>query len=68
MSERRILLKHEVLARVRLSNPTIYRLRRKGKFPEPFVIGEQKVAWFADEIEAWLEARERTSLAPAEAA
>jgi predicted DNA-binding transcriptional regulator AlpA len=50
----RLLFPHEVRAEVRLSEPTIYRLRRKGKFPEPILLGERRIAWWKSTIDKWL--------------
>jgi prophage regulatory protein len=61
----RLLFPDEVRAMVRLSEPTIYRLRRKGKFPAPILLGEKRVAYRQSEIEAWIESRGRASYAPA---
>jgi len=57
----RLLLPQEVRARVRLSEPTIYRLRRRGKFPSPILLGEKRIAYRESEIEAWIEARRRAA-------
>ena len=57
----RLLLPKEVRARVRLSEPTIYRLRRKGKFPSPVLLGEKRIAYLESEIEAWIKARHRAA-------
>ena len=50
----------EVRAEVRLSEPTIYRLRRKGKFPEP-ILGERRIAWWKSDRQ-WL--ADRTTARP----
>jgi prophage regulatory protein len=44
----------EVVARTRLSAPTIWRLERKGKFPKRLVIGLRRVAWRAVELDRWM--------------
>jgi prophage regulatory protein len=44
----------EVLARTRLSAPTIWRLERKGKFPKRLVIGFRRVAWRVAELDRWI--------------
>jgi prophage regulatory protein len=44
----------EVIARTRLSAPTIWRLERKGKFPKRLVIGIRRVAWRAAELDRWM--------------
>jgi predicted DNA-binding transcriptional regulator AlpA len=38
----------EVVARTRLSAPTIWRLERKGKFPKRLIIGLRRVAALAE--------------------
>jgi predicted DNA-binding transcriptional regulator AlpA len=53
-----LLLPVEVRERVRLSQPTIDRMRRKGKFSEPLIIGERRIAWRASVIETWLAERD----------
>ena len=54
-----LLLPDEVRARVRLSEPTIYRLRRAGRFPAPLRLGPKRIAWRESEIEAWIAACDR---------
>jgi prophage regulatory protein len=44
----------EVIARTRLSAPTIWRLERKGKFPKRLVIGFRRVAWRVAELDRWM--------------
>lgn len=41
----------------------IRRLVKAGKFPRPIELGENRVAWRVDEVDAWLEARPRRKLA-----
>jgi prophage regulatory protein len=36
------------------SRPHLWRLVRDGKFPKPVHLGERKIAWVADEIDAHL--------------
>ena len=62
----RLLFPEEVRAEVRLSEPTIYRLRRKGKFPEPVLLGERRIAWWKSEVDKWL-AERTTGRRPLEA-
>jgi predicted DNA-binding transcriptional regulator AlpA len=58
---RRLLLKRAVLDRVPLSYPAIWEKMRNGTFPRSVVVGA-KVAWFEDEIDAWLAGLKRTVL------
>lgn len=51
----KLLFPSEVEAMTRLSQPTIYRLRRKGKFPAPVMLGEKRIAYRQSEIEAWIQ-------------
>jgi len=44
----------EVVARTRLSAPTIWRLERKGKFPKRIVIGFRRVAWRVADLNRWM--------------
>lgn len=47
----------EVLERTRLSKTTLSRMERAGRFPTRLHLSERKVAWVADEIDEWLQAR-----------
>ncbi|GJE00033.1 helix-turn-helix transcriptional regulator [Methylobacterium isbiliense] len=59
----------EVEAKTGLSNATLHRLRRKGRFPDPIRIGERRIAWPEAEVDEWLAKRERSRLcSPATAA
>ncbi len=64
----KLLLPEEVRAIVRLSEPTIYRLRRKGRFPAPILVSDKRIAYRESEILAWIEARQRAVYATANAA
>jgi prophage regulatory protein len=43
-----------------LSNSTVRRLIRAGKFPSPFPLSTQAVGFDLAEIEAWIESRKAT--------
>ncbi len=49
--------KPEVLKRVGLSDPTVWRLERDGKFPKRFKLGGNSVGWLKSEIDGWIELR-----------
>lgn len=51
---KRLIFKREVLRRVGLSYPTIWKMMREGRFPRSRVCGG-KSAWLEDEVEAWIE-------------
>ena len=55
---RRLLLKAEVLDRVRVSYPTLWDWMKQGTFPRGIFVGA-KVCWFEDEVDAFLNARRR---------
>ncbi len=49
-----LLLINEVTARARLSDTTLWRLEKAGRFPKRLKIGFKRVAWRAAEIDAWI--------------
>ena len=51
----RIIRKPELFAKLCLSDATIWRMERAGKFPKRVRLGGQSVGWFSDEIDAWFE-------------
>jgi len=54
----RLLRLDEVMARVPLKKPTIYRAIRDGKFPAPCkLLGGRASAWDEAEIGAWIASR-----------
>lgn len=40
-----------------ISQPTIFRLRQRGQFPEPIRLSPGRCAWSRREIAAWIESR-----------
>ena len=52
----RFLSRREVMERVPLSYPTIWKLMQKGNFPRSRDIGG-KVVWLESEIDDWIESR-----------
>jgi prophage regulatory protein len=55
MSSKKMLVLRQVLGRVPVSKSTLLRQVAKGAFPRPIQIGENRVAWLEDEIDAHLE-------------
>ena len=51
---RRIYRKKKVRDKTGLSDSTIYRKEKDGKFPKRIKISERLVGWYEDEIERWL--------------
>ncbi|MCR0998692.1 helix-turn-helix transcriptional regulator [Serratia rubidaea] len=56
---KRALSRKELLQVVPLSWYTINALEKAGEFPERFSITPGRVAWNGDEVEAWLDARQK---------
>jgi prophage regulatory protein len=52
-----LILKHERRRLVPLSDPTIWRMERRGEFPRRIQVSPGRVAWRRSEIEQWLEQR-----------
>ena len=61
----RLIRLRSVLDRTALSETTIWRERRAGRFPEPIRISPGAVAWRESDIEEWIENRRRqTEIGP----
>jgi prophage regulatory protein len=56
-SQRRLIHKADVLAQIPFSIATMWREIAAGRFPKPVRIGARRVAFFQDEIDAWLARR-----------
>jgi prophage regulatory protein len=54
-TERRILRKPELMTRIGLSDASIWRMEKAGKFPKRIRLGGLAVGWFSDEIDKWFE-------------
>jgi prophage regulatory protein len=48
---------NDVCRLLRISKPTLWRLRRANAFPEPTELTDRVIAWRRSEVEAWLRAR-----------
>jgi prophage regulatory protein len=51
----RIIRKPELLARIGLSDPTIWRMERDGKFPRRLRLGGNSCGWLQSEVDIWLQ-------------
>ena len=51
---RRIIRKPELIGMINLSDPTIWRMEKAGRFPRRIQLGSNSVGWFEDEIDQWL--------------
>ena len=55
----------DVCRLLRISKPTLWRLRRAHDFPEPMEVTERVIAWRKAEVEGWLRERsQRWTAAP----
>lgn len=52
-----IIRKPELFSRVGLSDATIWRMERAGKFPRRVRLGGKSVGWLDEEIEGWFAER-----------
>ncbi len=55
--ENRVIRKPELIAKIGLSDASIWRRERQGKFPRRIKLGGQAVGWLSTEIETWLNER-----------
>ncbi len=55
--QKRLIDLNELRLRVPYSRSSIYRLVREGKFPSPVRLGENRIAFDADSIEEWIDAK-----------
>ena len=54
---RRIIRKPELAGIIGLSDVTVWRMEKAGKFPKRIQLGANSVGWFSDEVALWLEER-----------
>ncbi len=57
--KRRMVSKQEVVVITGLSGVTIWRRMKAGDFPLSIQLTPNKIGWFLDEIETWMESRPR---------
>lgn len=55
MNKKRIIRKPELKKMIGLSDVTIWRLEKAGRFPRRLLIGGAAVGWLENEIEDWLD-------------
>lgn len=53
----RVIRKPEVLGRISLSDATIWRMEKAGRFPKRIQLGGNSVGWLKSEVDEWLEKR-----------
>ena len=55
----RVIRKPELFSRVGLSDATIWRMEKAGKFPKRIGLGGNSVGWLEHEISEWFEKKQR---------
>lgn len=55
----KIMRIHEVAARVGLCKASLYNMIKAGGFPSGIRLTKRAVGWRAEEVEEWIEGRER---------
>lgn len=56
---RRVIREPEIVERTGLSRVTIWRLEKAGNFPKRIQLGANSKGWFDDEIDRWLDQKDR---------
>ena len=51
----RIIRKPELMGIIGLSDVTIWRLEKAGKFPKRIRLGGNSTGWLASEVQAWID-------------
>jgi prophage regulatory protein len=49
----------DVCRLLRISKPTLWRLRQSSDFPAPTHLSDRAIGWSRDEIQTWIDARRR---------
>jgi prophage regulatory protein len=57
VTKKRIIRKPELLNMIGLSDPTIWRMEKEGKFPKRLRLGGNSCGWLESEITGWLTER-----------
>jgi len=57
--QRKIIRRRQVREITGLADRTIDRRESLGDFPRRVRLGQNAIGWFSDEVEEWVEARER---------
>ena len=50
----RVIRKPELFSKIGLSDATIWRMEKSGRFPRRIKLGGNSVGWFVNEIDDWL--------------
>ncbi|PKN63249.1 MAG: hypothetical protein CVU57_20300 [Deltaproteobacteria bacterium HGW-Deltaproteobacteria-15] len=52
--QERVVRKTELLSRIGLSDATIWRMEKLGRFPKRIQLGGNSVGWLKSEVDGWL--------------
>ena len=63
----KLLSAEQVMKRIGIGRSSIWRMEQAGEFPARIRLSPNRVAWREDELETWIEARERPGCATAAA-
>lgn len=55
MGNERVIRKEELMSRIGLSDSTIWRLEKAGRFPRRIQLGGNSVGWLESEVCRWLQ-------------
>ena len=55
----RIVTVEELLQRIPLSYPTIWRMSRDGRFPKPIQLTAARIGWQWSDVLAWIDERKK---------
>jgi prophage regulatory protein len=56
---KRIIGPEETMERTDLSRSTLWRMEKKGKFPQRVTVSENRVGWYEEEVNEWIDTRPR---------
>ncbi len=56
---KRIIGPEETMERTDLSRSTLWRMEKKRKFPQRVTVSENRVGWYEDEVNEWIDTRPR---------
>ena len=56
-TKERVIRKPELLAIIGLSDPTIWRMEKDGRFPKRLRLGGNSCGWLESEVDGWLKER-----------
>lgn len=56
-SRERLIRKPELMSMIGLSDATVWRMEKAGKFPKRLQLGGNSVAWLESEVLDWLSAK-----------